>query len=103
MFDRGLQFLPHFHQRQRQPHRQLSFSHNLELRLGFSDPSLIGFPHSGSPLEKRLIIPDSIRARAESRYFLFQVSTKGGTTSSPSDRVIELSFVRQTNNGALDS
>jgi hypothetical protein len=26
---------------------------------------VIGFLHSGSPLEKRLIIPDSIRVRAE--------------------------------------
>jgi hypothetical protein len=29
----------------------------------------------------RVLTPDSIRVRGESRYFLFQVSTKGGTTS----------------------
>jgi hypothetical protein len=32
-------------------------------------------------LSKRVLIPDSIRVRAESRYFLFQASTKGGTIS----------------------
>jgi len=42
---------------------------------------LIGFLHSGSPLEKRLIIPDSIRVRAESRCFPSHVSTKGGAIS----------------------
>src|ERR1700739_569949 len=31
--------------------------------------------------QRKVLIPDSIRVRAESRYFLFQVSTKGGTTS----------------------
>src|ERR1700680_2465048 len=31
--------------------------------------------------QRNVLIPDSIRVRAESRYFLFQVSTKGGTTS----------------------
>jgi hypothetical protein len=31
--------------------------------------------------KRKVLIPDSIRVRAESRYFLFQVSTKGGTTS----------------------
>jgi len=32
--------------------------------------------------QRKVLIPDSIRVRAESRYFLFQVSTKGGTTSA---------------------
>src|SRR5262249_38729892 len=32
-------------------------------------------------LSKRVLTPDSIRVRVESRYFLLQVSTKGGTTS----------------------
>src|ERR1039458_5194661 len=32
--------------------------------------------------EMRVLTPDSIRVRAESRYFLFQVSTKDGTSSS---------------------
>ncbi|HEV7967880.1 MAG TPA: ATP-binding protein [Candidatus Acidoferrales bacterium] len=32
--------------------------------------------------QRKVIIPDSIRVRAESRYFLFRVSTKGGTTST---------------------
>ena len=31
--------------------------------------------------QRKVLIPDSIQVRAESRYFLFQVSTKGGTTS----------------------
>src|ERR1700674_5642911 len=31
--------------------------------------------------QRKVLIPDSIRVRAESRYFLLQVSTKGGTTS----------------------
>src|ERR1017187_8836388 len=31
--------------------------------------------------QRKVLIPDSIRVRDESRYFLFQVSTKGGTTS----------------------
>jgi hypothetical protein len=31
--------------------------------------------------QRKVLTPDSIRVRAESRYFLFQVSTKGGTTS----------------------
>ena len=31
--------------------------------------------------EMRVLTPDSIRVRAESRYFLFQVSTKDGTSS----------------------
>jgi hypothetical protein len=31
--------------------------------------------------QRKVLIPDSIRVRAESRYFLFQVSTTGGTIS----------------------
>src|ERR1017187_2546218 len=31
--------------------------------------------------QRKVLILDSIRVRAESRYFHFQVSTKGGTTS----------------------
>src|ERR1700674_1739632 len=38
--------------------------------------------------QRKVLIPDSIRVRAESRYFLFQVSTKGGTTSGVLARVI---------------
>src|SRR5262249_16103896 len=33
-------------------------------------------------LSKRVLTPDSVRVRVESRYFLLQVSTKGGTTST---------------------
>src|ERR1017187_9633759 len=32
--------------------------------------------------QRKVLILDSIRVRAESRYFHFQVSTKGGTTST---------------------
>src|ERR1700693_5273325 len=36
--------------------------------------------------QRKVLIPDSIRVRAESRYFLFQVSTKGETTPWRSPR-----------------
>src|SRR5208282_1067790 len=75
-----LQFLPHLNHRQRH-FQQLPLAEYLELRLGLVLHSLIAFLHSGSPLENRVCNPNSIRVRVESRCFLFQVSTKGGTTS----------------------
>src|SRR6202051_5386083 len=40
--------------------------------------------------QRKVLIPDSIRVRAESRYFLFQVSTKGGTTSGITPQLLPL-------------
>src|SRR5258708_19830212 len=52
LFHLGLQLLPHLDYRQRHLHHQLPLAHDLELRLGLVLPSLIAFPHSGSPLKK---------------------------------------------------
>ncbi len=79
----GLQLLPHLNHRQRHL-QQLPLAEHFELLLGLALHSLIAFLHSGSPLENRVCNPNSIRVRVESRCFLFQVSTKGGTTSMAS-------------------
>lgn len=82
VFDLRLQLFPHLDQRERQMDCQLLASDDFKAVLGLTRHSLICVFHSGSPLESRLITPDSIRVRVESRYFFLQVSTKSGTTSA---------------------
>src|SRR5712692_1818619 len=93
----GVQLLPEFRQRQRRPQRQLPASNHLELLHGLPCLALIWVPHSGSPLVKRLITPNSIRVRAESRCFFLRFQLKEGhvpagvssRTSVSLDHVVE--------------
>ena len=86
-----------FRQRQRQPQRQLPASNHLELLHGLPCLALIWVPHSGSPLVKRLITPNSIRVQAESRCFFLRFQLKEGhapagvfsRTSVSLDHVVE--------------
>jgi hypothetical protein len=78
LLDLGLQFLPHLDHRQRHLHQQLPVSHYLKLLLGLASCSLIGFPHSGSPFQKKSSHPNSIRVRARAAAFLFRFQLREG-------------------------
>src|ERR1035437_9937712 len=67
------------HQRLRQPPGHFSAPQHLELLRGLLRTALVSLGHSGSPFRNESSHPDSVRVRADSRYFLFQVSTKDGS------------------------
>src|SRR5580704_5852549 len=52
--------------------------------------------------QRKVLIPDSIRVRAESRYFLFQVSTTGGTISALFDPDLVDQLVGRTRELGID-
>src|SRR5208282_2968902 len=84
-FDLRLQPFQGLEHRQGQLHHPLPASDHLEVGLGLPLGSLVFVLHQRLSFflltQGEVLTPNSIRVRGESRCFLFQVSTKGGSCS----------------------